>query len=95
MKYIAILLAMLIVQTTNAASIKFYDNATESEVEFTVIPTMSIERFEYNEGDKELTVWLKGSKFQDFKVESLKQANEIILKILDTKDNSFVSLIKS
>ncbi len=95
MKYFAILVGLLTIQSTNAANIKFFENTAASEVQFTVITLNSIEKFEYDESDKELTVWFKNSKFQDFEVDSLKQAEEIITKVLDTNDNTFVTLTKS
>jgi len=95
MRYIATLLLMFTIQGAQAASVQFFQSNVESEIKFSVIPSAYIEKIDYDEDDKELTLWHMHGKGYDFKVDSAKEANEIIIKLMDKNDNSLIVLTES
>jgi len=95
MKYIITFLGLLIFQQAYAANIKYFESKTESKEYFKVINSKNINLIYYDEADKELDVWMNDGSNYDFKVDSSDKANEIIIKLLDDNDNSFVTLTES
>ena len=95
MKFLTLILVVFISQATQAASIKYYESEEASKVSFKVLNSENILSIDYDEDDKELSVWPTTGQRYDFKVDSLNKAEEIIKKVFDKNDHSFITLIKS
>ncbi len=95
MKYIITFLGLLIFQSSYAANIKYYESKVESKEYFKVINSKHIEQIFYDEDDKELEVWISRGVSYNFEVKSSDKANQVIIKILDDNDSSFVILTES
>ncbi len=95
MKVIFILLISLIATSVNAASIIFYDSKKTGDVEFYTINTKQVVKINYDESEKEIHVIYTNGGGNTFIVATSNEAIEIIKRLYDETDSSFIELERS
>ncbi len=92
MKSLLIIICSILSHSVSAASIIYYESKEAGEVEFRILHSSFFTVIYYDESDKEILIYNNNGGKSGFKVDTKEEALEIIRKIYDYNDKSFIEL---